>query len=221
MTTLQRIFLEPISALLHLVAALLAAVGLLLLIVLTWHQPAKMLSLVVYGLSLVSLFTASTLLHGLKVAGRWREWLKRLDHAAIFLLIAGTYTPILYNLIPPRWRWPLLGTIWLVALAGILHKLTGVRIDGFWNVSIYLIVGWGGVLPLALALPLARTFTPGGLALLLVGGLIYSAGFVVYYLQWPDPWPARFGHHEIWHLFVIGATLCHYLFMLFYVAPGS
>lgn len=179
-----------------------------------------MLSLLVYGFSLIVLFGASTLLHGLRVSERWHTWLNRFDHMAIFLLIAGTYTPIVANLFPPRWRAPVLAAVWVVAGTGMIFKLLSARIHGFFNVSIYMILGWGGAVPLALSLQIVPVIGRSGLFLLLLGGLIYSAGFVIYYLEHPNPWPGRLGHHEIWHLFVIGGSLCHYLFMLYHVVPA-
>ncbi len=204
----------------HLAAALLAVPGLAWLLWLTRAEPVKMASLFVYGVSLIALFTSSALLHGLRVSRRWRSWLNRCDHMAIFLLIAGTYTPIITNFFPQPWRAPLLIGVWSVAAAGMLYKLTSARIHGFFNVSIYVIVSWGGALPLALSLPLAARIGRAGISLLLLGGLIYSLGFVIYYRRRPDPWPGWLGHHELWHLFVIGGSLCHYLFMLRHVVPA-
>lgn len=220
MTWLERLFLEPINAVTHLLAALLALPGLAWLLILTRHDPGKMLALLVYGISLTVLFGASALLHGLKVGDRWRMWLNRFDHMAIFLLIAGTYTPIVHTFFPQSWRLAVLAGVWLVAGLGMFYKLASVRIHGFFNVSIYMILGWGGVLPLTLATGAAPAIGRDGLLLLLLGGLIYSAGFVIYYVRRPDPWPGRFGHHEIWHLFVIAGSLCHYLFMLYHVVPA-
>jgi hemolysin III len=179
-----------------------------------------MVSLLIYGLSLLTLFLASFLLHGVKASPGLHLWLNRFDHSAIFLLIAGTYTPIVYNLFPSSWRWPLLLLIWTIAVIGTGYKLTSARIHGLLNVSIYVVLGWGGAVPLLLSLELAPVLAAPGLRLLLGGGLIYSTGFVVYYIRRPDPWPATFGHHEIWHLFVIAGSLAHYLFMLRYVVPA-
>lgn len=220
MALLDRLFLEPINTVTHLLAALLALPGLGWLLYLSHEETGKMLSLLIYGLSLIVLFGASALLHGLKVGDHWRMWLNRFDHMAIFLLIAGTYTPIVYTFFPPRWRLPVLAGVWLVAGLGMFYKLASVRIHGFFNVSIYMMLGWGGALPLALATGTAPAMGRDGLLLLLLGGLIYSTGFVVYYVRRPDPWPGRFGHHEIWHLFVIAGSLCHYLFMALYVVPA-
>lgn len=216
---LDRYLLEPMSALTHLVGALGALAGLIVLLRLTRYDPPKMLSLLVYGGSMVILFTASTLFHGIKIGGEKRMWLNRLDHVAIFLVIAGTYTPIVYNLFPEDWRWPVLIAVWALSSIGMGYKLISRRIHGFFNASIYPMLSWAGVVPAALASHVKPVVPLNGLLLLGLGGLIYMIGFVVYYRRWPDPWPRIFGHHEIWHLFVLGGSLCHFLFMLLYVVP--
>jgi hemolysin III len=211
--------LEPVNALTHLLGAVAALGGALLLAYLTWGQTGKMVSLVLYGLCMTFLYAASTLLHGAKLSEMNRERLNRLDHAAIFLMIAGTYTPIIYNLFPDSWRWPTLIGYWLVALGGILYKTFNSHIHNAFNKIIYPLISWGGVVPALLASREQMVVSIDGLALLLAGGLIYMAGFVVYYRQRPDPWPNVFGHHEIWHLFVLAGSFCHFLFMLFYIGP--
>jgi hemolysin III len=147
-------------------------------------------------------------------------WLNRLDHAAIFLMIAGTYTPIIYNLFPESWRWPTLFGYWLVAIGGILYKVFSAKIHSAFNKIIYPILSWGGVIPAVLASREALLVPISGLALLLLGGLIYMAGFIIYYRQQPDPWPNVLGHHEIWHLFVLAGSFFHFLFMLFFIVPA-
>ncbi len=206
------------SMLTHLVGAIAALAGSLLLLWLVRDDSLKFLSLLIYGGSMVALYSASTLLHGIKLPEVERFWLNRLDHMAIFLLIAGTYTPILTTFFPDPWRWLTLVLVWGTALIGMGYKLFSPRIHGFFNASIYLILSWGSILPLILAGNLFSRIPLRGFLLLLFGGLIYSVGFVIYYRQWPDPWPEFFGHHEIWHLFVLGGSFFHYLFMLFYVA---
>lgn len=220
MTGLEKFLREPWSAITHLAATVLAFVGTLLMAVLTQDQPAKMVSLIVYGASMTVLFAASTLLHGLRVDERKTALLNRLDHMAIFLLIAGTYTPIAYNFMPPQARFITLAAVWLVALGGMALKLFSERIDGFYSVVIYVVLSWGGALPLVLILRGSEFLTLGALLLLAAGGVIYTVGFVIYYWHRPDPWPGVFGHHEVWHLCVIGASFCHYLFMLLYVVPA-
>ncbi|UCG24427.1 MAG: hemolysin III family protein, partial [Chloroflexota bacterium] len=209
---LRRYLLEPVNTLTHLAAAIAALLGTLLLLYLTRQQPAKMASLAIYGLCLILLFAASSLLHGVKLPDERRMWLNRLDHVAIFLLIAGTYTPIVYNLLPAAWNWPLLLTMWTLALLGTAYKLFSPRIHGFLNASVYPILAWAGVVPAILAYRIEPFVPAGGLALLFLGGAIYMVGFAIYYLRRPDPWPDTFGHHEIWHIFVIAASLCHFIF---------
>jgi hemolysin III len=211
--------LEPVNALTHMVGALAALAGLLLLVALTYEDIPKMVSLVIYGLSMIFLFTASSLLHGIVLPTGRRMWLNRLDHVAIFLLIAGTYTPIVYNLFPAGYRWWVLAAIWSIALIGILFKLFSRGIHGFFNASVYPVMAWAGLLPALLAYRDEPLVPLSGLALLLLGGLIFMAGFVVYYRRQPDPWPTVFGHHEIWHLLVMAGVFCHYIFMLLYVVP--
>ena len=219
MKRLNRYLLEPINTLTHLVAAVAAAIVLLPLLHRADHDLPKWVSLLVFGLSMIILYLSSALLHGLKVSPERRMWLNRVDHMAIFLLIAGTYTPIVYNLFPIAWRWLVLLPVWLVALIGMGFKLLNRRIHGFYHTTIYLILGWGSVLPFWMATNLFETIPHRDFALLLLGGLIYTVGFFVYYFQWPDPWPEWFGHHEIWHLFVMGGSVCHYLFMFWVVVP--
>jgi len=209
---------EPASTLTHVLGGFASLLGTAWLVWLAWGQWSKVWLLLIYGLSMTVMYSASSLLHGVKAHPSLQFQLNRLDHMSIFLVIAGTYTPIVYTFFPESWRWPVLFIIWLAALVGMVYKLISRRIHGFMNASIYLIITWGGALPLLLAGNAARWLPFDGLLLLLLGGLIYSVGFVIYYLRWPDPWPDLFGHHEIWHLFVLGGSLCHFLFMLKYVA---
>jgi len=213
--------LEPVSALTHLAGAVAALIGLLILVALSYSDIPKMISLVVYGASMVVLFTASTLFHGIILPEPRRMWLNRLDHAAIFLLIAGTYTPIVYNMLPAAYRWSILAAIWAMALFGILMKLFRKRIHGFINATVYPAMAWAGVVPLILIHRFEPVIPAGGLLLLLFGGFIFMGGFVVYYWRRPDPWPEVFGHHEIWHVLVLAGCLCHYIFMLLYVVPAA
>lgn len=219
MATLKHYFLEPVNTLTHLVGAIASLAGLVLLLELTRDEPPKLLSMFVYGSTTFLLYIASTLLHGAKTTWKNHVRLNRLDHVAIFLSIAGTYTPIAYNLIPDPWRWRLLSAVWLVTLAGAVYKIIGVRIHGFFNVSLYLLLGWGSAVPLIWVSNLISLIPLRGLLLLLLGGLIYTVGFIIYYLERPDPWPEVFGHHEIWHVLVLIASLCHFLFIWLYVVP--
>ena len=221
MKGLSQIFYEPVSTITHVLGAVASLLGTTWLVWLVWWDWPKVAALLLYGVCMTAMYCASSLLHGIKPRPRLRFQLNRLDHMSIFLVIAGTYTPIVGTFFPPVWRWPILLTVWLIAIVGMAYKQFSRRIHGFMNASIYLIISWGGVLPLILAGNASRWLPLGGLLLLLFGGLIYSVGFVVYYRRWPDPWPEKFGHHELWHLFVLGGSLCHFLFMLWYVVPAN
>ena len=208
------------SALSHILGTFAAIAGLVILLNQAQPQLDKMISLLVYGLSMIILFTASSLFHGVMLPNARRNWLRRFDHAAIFLLIAGTYTPIVYNLFPIQHRWAVLAGIWLVGLAGILVKLLSRRVYGSFKIAIYPVMAWAGVVPGLLIHRIKPVAPLSGLTLLLLGGLIFMAGFVIYRWKRPDPWPGIFGHHEIWHLSVMGGCLCHYIFIFRYVVPA-
>jgi hemolysin III len=173
-------------------------------------SPRAMLAAGAYGVSLVALFGVSALYHRPTWAAGPRRWLRRLDHAAIFLLIAGTYTPICL-LIGGRPGSVVLAVVWVGASLGILQCLLWVDAPRALVASIYVALGWVAVS----VLPELRTTVGGrGLALLLAGGLAYSAGAAVYAARWPDPAPSVFGYHEIFHTLVIAAAACHFAVVL-------
>jgi hemolysin III len=219
MPNLNRYLLEPVNTITHAVGAAASIAGLALLLNQTWDDPPKMVSMFIYGLSLIIMFTTSALLHGVKASDAGRMRINRLDHMAIFLLIGGTYTPIAFNTFATPWRWAALVTVWIIVLIGMVYKLLSTKIHGMFNTFIYVFLGWGSALPLVLGTDLFSLMPIPGLLLVLSGGLIYTAGFIIYCFQRPNPWPGRLGHHEIWHLFVLAGSLSHYLFMLAYVVP--
>ena len=215
MRRLQALFKDPISGLTHLATALVALLGALVLVARP-AAPADRLALSIYGLSLVLLFSASATYHLVKTSPGRELWLRKLDHVAIYLLIAGTYTPVCVIVLTGAWRWGLLGGIWLLALIGIVVKLFYITAPRWLTVALYLLMGWLGVVgfqPLLAALPLAA------FAWLLAGGLLYSVGAIVYAMRRPNFVPGVFGFHELWHLFVSAAGAAHFIFILGYIAP--
>jgi hemolysin III len=210
---------EPVNSVTHLAGALLALIGAVVLVAMA-NDPWRKVAFAIYGGSLVLLFAASTLLHALPVGAAAMRRLRILDHAAIFLLIAGTYTPVALITLRegyPAWAWSLLGVVWALATMGVFFKVAWIGAPRWLSTGLYLGMGWlvlVGVVPLVRALPAA------GLWWLALGGAFYSVGAVIYGTKRPDPLPGVFGYHEIWHLFVLAGAACHYVLMLVVVLPG-
>lgn len=172
----------------------------------------------VYAASLVGLLAVSATYH----RGRWRPgvraWLRRVDHAMIFLLIAGTYTPLCLLTIGDRGGTLLLAGVWAGAAFGVAINLAPVPLPRWLSVATYLALGWAAVA----ALPaLVDALGPLQLALILAGGLFYSAGAVVYWRKRPDPAPLTFGYHELFHVLTLAAAGAHYVLIAGWVVPGA
>ena len=164
----------------------------------------------VYGASLATLFAVSALYHRPSWAEASRRLMRRLDHSAIFLLIAGTYTPFCL-LLGGRRGLAMLAVVWLGALLGILRSVLWPDAPKVLAAAIYVVLGWV-IVPL---LPeLRQAVGGGGVALLLAGGVLYSVGAAVYATRWPDPFPTVFGYHEAFHALVIAAAACHFAVVL-------
>jgi hemolysin III len=211
---------EPINALTHGIGVVLGLAGLAFLIVLADGDPLRTVAAAVYGVSLVVLYLASTLLHALRVSVRTFRRLRLFDHAAIFGLIAGSYTPItmltLQERNPPL-AWTLLGLVWGLALLGILFKVVWLGAPRWISVGLYLLLGWLALIaigPLVAALPVAAVVW------LVAGGLAYSVGAIVYATRRPNPLPKVFGYHELWHLFVLAGSACHFVMIARYVVAA-
>ncbi|AMK10688.1 PAQR family membrane homeostasis protein TrhA [Pseudodesulfovibrio indicus] len=213
---MTRTLRDPISGLTHCIAAGLAVLGTVLLIersldpTLPWH----IVTFSIFGGGMILLYTASTLYHWLPVSEEWVRVLRRVDHSMIFFYIAATYTPIC--LIPLRgpWGWSMFGSVWGLALAGIVMKIFWMNAPRWLSTGLYLGMGW---LVLVGIYPLTQAMSAASIAWLVAGGVVYSLGAVIYALRWPDPFPKRFGFHEIFHLFVIGGSFCHFVLMYWYV----
>jgi hemolysin III len=214
----MKLLREPVSGLTHLVFAVVAVIGATVLITLAavyrkwWHLGA----FIVYGLSLVLLYLASSLYHLLPVSDRARRVLRQLDHVAIFLLIAGTYTPLC--LVPLRgpWGWSLFAAVWTLALAGMFQAIFAVDAPRWLVASLYLGLGW---LVVVAIWPLVNLVSPEGVFWFFLGGGFYTIGAVIYALKRPDPVPGVFGFHEIFHIFVMLGSLAHFLGIVRAILP--
>jgi hemolysin III len=202
----------------HLAAAIFALLGTVVLIVSASvaAKPWHIVSFSIYGTSLVALFLASTLHHGIVGTARVEELLRSLDYHAIFLLIAGSFTPMCLVALRGPLGWSVFGVSWAVAIAGIALKASSSRIPKWVFLTMYGTLGWLGA---AVAWPLTSIIDWWGLALLALGGVLYTAGAVVFALERPNPIPGKFGFHEIWHVFVVAGAAAHYFLMLRYVLP--
>jgi hemolysin III len=202
---------EIANSLTHGLGALLAIGGLAVLVTLAalrgdvWH----VVSCSVYGGAMVVLYTASTLYHGISVP-RAKNALQVFDHAAIFLLIAGTYTPFALVSLRGPWGWSLFGTVWGLAAAGIVLEVAFPRRWPALSLTLYVAMGWVVVVAIK---PLLAALAPGGLVLLVLGGLSYTAGIGFYV------WHRLPYSHAIWHLFVLAGTIFHFFAILYYVLP--
>jgi hemolysin III len=197
----------------HGIGILLSIAGLAVLVAFAslygdaWHITSS----AIYGVTLILLYTASTLYHGIPQS-KSKQLLRRLDHAAIFLLIAGTYTP--FTLVNMRgvWGWSLFGLVWGLAILGMVLELGMKRRIRWLSITLYLGLGW---LILIAIKPLIDSVPIGGIVLLLAGGLSYSLGIIFYV------WKRLSYHHMVWHLFVMGGSALHFFSVFFYVLPSG
>jgi hemolysin III len=206
---------ELLNSITHGIGVLLSIAGLVLLVVFASIRPYgdvwKIVSFSIYGLSLIMMYTASTLYHSFQNQ-RMKDFLNLFDHAAIFVLIAGTYTPFMLVSLRGPWGWSIFGVIWGLAVAGVIFKLFFYS-DKYRKVSaiIYFLMGW--IILIAIR-PMILEVPTGGLLWLLGGCFLYSMGIPFYIKR-----EKRF-YHVIWHLFVLGGSITHFFSIFFYVLPN-
>ena len=199
---------EPVNSLTHWGGAVLALVGLIALLIVGWDTPAKIISFTIYGVSLIFMFSASATYHMVRVKDKALEIFRKIDHAAIYVLIAGTYTPFCINAFEGFWKWGMLSIIWSLAIIGIVVKIFYIRAPRWLNAGIYIVMGWLSVLSageMLAALP-AWVFI-----WLITGGVIYTLGAIVYMTKIFNFKPGVFGFHEVWHIFVLLAAAAHFV----------
>ena len=199
---------EPVNSLTHWAGAILALAGLIALLIVGWGTPLKVVSLIIYGMSLIFLFSASATYHMVQVKDKALEIFRKIDHAAIYCLIAGTYTPFCINAFTGFWKWGMLTIIWSLAIIGIVIKVFIIRSPRWLNAGIYVAMGWlcvGASGQLLAALP------AWVLTWLIIGGVTYTLGAVVYSTKMFNFVPGVFGFHEVWHIFVLLAAAAHFV----------
>jgi hemolysin III len=209
---------EPVNGFTHLGGAIAAFFGNIALVAISWDGPAKLVSVIIYGLSLIAMFSASATYHLANVKPNALVILRKLDHSAIFILIAGTYTPFCLNAFTGFWRWGLLAIIWILAAIGILVKIFYIKAPRWLHTSTYVIMGW---LCMMAAPQMPAVLPTSAIVWLILGGVIYTLGAIVYATKIFDFVPGKFGFHEVWHIFVILGAAAHFVAVLNVIAsPG-
>lgn len=210
---------DPGSALTHFIGMLLALFASAPLIIKALQAPGytHILSVTIFITSMILLYAASTIYHTLDISPKINQVLRKVDHMMIFMLIAGTYTPICILVLGDRTGWTMLALVWGIAVVGMLINALWITCPKWFSSLIYIAMGWVCVLAfgkITTALPRTAFYW------LLAGGIIYTVGGIIYALKLPifNKMHKNFGSHEIFHLFVMGGSLCHYIMMYAYVA---
>ncbi len=216
MTGIGRWIKDPFCGISHLAGSLLSVAALVVLLVFTRETPWHYVGFAIYGTSLIILYTASGLVHSVHCSVEAEDRLERFDFAAIFVLIAGTYTPLCLTALRGPWGWTLLGIEWGLALFGIIAVLvTTSHRPKKLTTPLYLIMGWMAVIAIG---PLTHNLPPAALFWLLAGGAAYSIGAVIFTLDRPNLWPGHFRAHDLWHTLVLTGSACHFVLMLWFIA---
>ena len=210
---------DPGSAITHFIGMLMAIFAAFPLLIKAAHEPSRiyLISLAIYAVSLIFLYAASTTYHTFDLSERVNTILKKIDHMMIFVLIAGSYTPVCLIVLGGKLGYTLLALVWGIAAVGMLVKACWITCPKWFSSVIYIAMGWVCVLVFG---PLLKTLSTPAFLWLLAGGIIYTVGGVIYALKLPifNAKHKFFGSHEVFHLFVMGGSICHFIFMYLYVA---
>lgn len=210
---------DPGSAITHFIGMILAAAAATPLLLKASREPGRtqLIALTIFIISMILLYAASTIYHTLDISPRVNKILRKVDHMMIFILIAGTYTPICMVVLGDGTGWMLLALVWGIAIAGILIKAFWITCPKWFSSVIYIAMGWICVLAFT---KITKALPAAAFGWLLAGGIIYTVGGIIYALKLPifNSRHKYFGSHEIFHLFVMGGSFCHYIMMYRFVA---
>jgi len=207
---------EPVNTLTHFISFLAAIVGLVFLIIMSRNNISKLVTMTIYGLSMILLYGASSIYHWVQTTPHKELLLKKIDHIAIYFLIAGSYTPVFYYGLEGAWRWAMLISVWSLAVIGMALKIWFIHAPRYVSAGFYVSLGWIALVPF---LQLIKHLPLGAIILMAVGGVIYTMGAVVYATKIFDFFPRRFGFHEIFHLFIATGSIVHFIMILLYIVP--
>ena len=208
---------EITSALTHLGGAIFAVIGMIMLLyhAIQSNNTMSIIAFIIFGLSMILLYSTSSIYHFIDASKKKAKLvMRKLDHIMIFVLISGTYTPICLLILKDTVGFTLLSVVWAITLIGIFIKIFWINAPRWVSSGLYIGMGWISVLVFA---PLVKSMALGGILWLVLGGIMYTVGGVIYGLKKPNidkPW---FGFHELFHLFVLAGTFCHFIMMYFYI----
>ena len=202
----------------HLGGAIAAAAGTLTLLFMARHSLSLIIVSAIYGLSAVFMLLSSTLYHAFKTGENQTNFLRKMDHFAIFCMIAGTFTPLCFIYLEGAMKWGILGAQWALVIAGFFLKVFYMKAPRVFTTIIYLLMGWMAIIPLN---QLLSTMPSISLILLLLGGIAYSIGAVIYMLKKPNPQPGVFGFHEIFHVFILIGVFLHFAIVYIAISRAS
>lgn len=206
---------NPVRGFLHGTAAAAGVVG---TVVLLLHAPnwLSRIALLVFGLAIIALYTTSSLYHSVPWRERAKKRMQRLDHSMIYVLIAGTYTPVVVIVLDPPWQWLVLAIAWGIALGGVIQKALFPKVPGWISVMMSTILGWIGIF---FIYPMFDRLGWQPLVFVLMGGVLYTVGMVFLVTNRPRLWPRVFSYHEVFHIMVVTATSLHFVAIWRYVTP--
>ena len=207
---------EPVNTWTHFISFVASIVGLVFLIIICKNNLSKLITMSIYGVSMILLYGASSLYHWVRTTPQKELLLKKIDHIAIYFLIAGSYTPVFYFGLDGAWRWAMLISVWSLAVLGMALKIWFIHAPRYVSSAFYVSLGWIALVPF---LQLIKNLPLGAIILMAVGGVIYTMGAVIYATKIFDFFPKRFGFHEIFHLFIAAGSIVHFIMILIYIIP--
>lgn len=207
---------EPVNTWTHFIPFIGAIVGLVFLIFRSKNDLSKLITMTIYGFSIIALYGASSVYHWVRTTPQKELILKKVDHIAIYFLIAGSYTPVFYYGLEGAWRWAMLIAVWTLAIIGMVLKIWFIHAPRYVSSAFYVSLGWIALVPF---LQLIKHLEMGAIILMAVGGVVYTIGAIIYATKIFDFFPKRFGFHEIFHLFIAAGTIVHFIMILIYIVP--
>lgn len=208
---------NPVRGLLHGSAAVAALVGTIYLVARAWGDTAALVGSLIFGFALLVMYTISSLYHSIPWGAEWKRRLQRIDHSMIYLVVAGTFTPIAIAGLEGASVWWCLGLVWGIAVVGISLKFLGSAVGTGLSVTLQLVMGWTVILWLP---QIWSSLGPGAIVFIAIGGLFYTVGSVFFLTKRPKLFPRSFSYHELFHVFVVVASVFHFLAVALYAVPA-